>query len=507
MKMRVGIVLAFLAALLLQPLQASAIETTIPPERLSSSPLLITAYYISSGTPGYFELYNSGSETIDLREWSLVVKWSLLQTAAAGSTVSAPLSFPLATTLSYLPSHHYIVVGFGSAVTAPSIVADAVTGEVGNYINEVSLQNAKYKPYIKTFTGVQTQRMMLGETSTGYTTTGTYSFDSRTALYDNGLYAPAAGDFPLAPIEVLANPRICSPTENDISCHEYVKFYNNTSAAISFDGTRLRIGYQGQSISSANTIVLGGTIAPGEYAVFDHNENDEPLSISNGGGYVWLEDSYGIVSYPSTVISYADATSDAHKGQSWASIANVWQWATPNPGGTNTPLPTETLASDIDGLTPCRADQYRSPETNRCRAIETASAPAACDVGEYRNPDTGRCKKVASASSTALQPCDEGQYRNPETNRCKSIASQASSLTPCQPGWERNPETNRCRKSQGGTSSLADFAVQPYEEARSSGLGWLAFAIVGAGLVGYGVWEWRSELAALRRRLFARSMR
>ena len=507
MKMRVGIVLAFLAALIAQPLQVDAIDTTFPPERLSTSPLIITAYYISAAMPGYFEVYNNGSDTIDIRDWSLQLKWSLLSTAPAGSVVNAPLTLPLATTPQYLPPHHYAVIGFGATVATPSILFDALDGSPGNYINEISLQNIEYKPYVKTFTSAQSQRMVLGETSTGYTSTGTYAIDIRTALYDSGLYSPLMSDFPLAPVEVLANPRNCSPNENDTACHEYVKFYNGTSAPISFDGTRLRIGYQSQSISSSNTVILGGVVAPGEYAVFDTAESGEPLSISNSGGYIWLEDTYGIVSYPSTIVAYADASTDSHKGQAWTNFDGVWQWAIPNPGGINTPLPAEVGNSDALNLAPCRADQYRNPETNRCKAIETLSTPAACDTGEYRNPETGRCKKITSSSGSSLQPCDEGQYRNPETNRCKAIASQTASLAPCQAGWERNPDTNRCRKAQNGALPISDFAPQPYEQTKTSGLGWLAFASVGTGVIGYGIWEWRSEIIALKRRLSARFVR
>lgn len=507
MKVWVGAVLALVCMTLMQPASVSAIETIEPPDRLSPSPLLISAYYISGATPGYFEIYNSSSETIDMSTWALSLKWTLSPSAPTGSAASPPLTMPLASSARYLPGHHYAVVGFGSVVVGASVTFEAVTGTPNSFLNEISLVNAGYKPYVKTFTTAQSQRMMLGETTTGYTSTGSYATDTRTALYDSGLYTPSQSEFPLAPIEVLANPRNCSPSELDTACREYVKFYNHTSTPVSFEGTRLRIGYQGQAVSSSNTIALTGTIAPGEYAVFAATETGAPLTITNTGGYVWLEDLYGIVSYPSSVISYSDASSDTHKGQSWALINGSWQWALPSPSGANLPLPVETSTTTTDSLVPCRPDQYRSPETNRCRALESVSTPTACDSSEYRNPETGRCKKIASATSSTLQPCDDGQYRNPETNRCKSLASQASSLTPCAPGWERNPETNRCRKASAGTTSLSDFAVLPYEETKSSGLGWLAFATVGAGLAAYGIWEWRVELLNLRRKLFAKFVR
>lgn len=482
---------------------AFAIDVTSPPPRLSNSPIIMSAYYISGSTPGYFELYNSGSEIENLRDYSLTIKWS---TPISGITTQ-PLTLPLASTNSYLPSHQYTVVGFGSTVYGASIGFEALSGSTLSFVNEVSVISTGYKPYVKSFTVSQTQRMMLNETSTGYTTTGTYSTDTRTSVYDNGLYAPEASDFPLAPIEILANPKGCSPTNADVSCNEYVKFYNSTNEPIKFDGTRLRIGYQGQTSSTSSTILLGGTIAPGQYAVFDHTESGAPLSISNTGGYVWLEDTYGLVTYPSTVVEYPDASSDSHKGQSWMVSSAVWQWGIPSPAGGNKIIPVSAQSSvDDANLAPCRADQYRNPETNRCKLIETVT-DTACDVGEYRNPDTGRCKKITTLISASLQPCDEGQYRNPETNRCKSIASQSSALTPCDSGWERNPETNRCRKVASSDVPKADFAVEQYQSQKGQGLGWVAFATVGTGIATYGMWEWRSELASLKRRLLTRRVR
>ena len=504
MKRWVGIWMLGIALTLGMATSAFAIDVIEPPLRLSSSPLIISAYYINGATPGYFELYNAGSEQVDLQDYTLTIKWS---TPPSGAP-SLPLTMPLQTSHAYLPSHHYAVVGFGATVAGASISGEAITGATGSFVNEISLQSDSFKPYAKSFATAQTQRMVLGETSTGYTTTGSYGVDTRLTLYDNGIYLPNQTDFPLAPVEILANPRNCSPAEIDTACHEYVKFYNSTTEPVSFEGSRLRIGYQGQSASSSNTVSLGGTIQPGEYAVFDHTETGAPLSISNSGGYVWLEDQYGITVYPSSIVSYSDASSDTHKGQSWALLGENWQWALPSPAGANTALPQiQSNTPTTTDLTPCRADQYRSPETNRCRLIEAAATPTPCDAGEYRNPETGRCKKVATASSSGLQPCDEGQYRNPETNRCKSIASQTTSLTPCQPGWERNPDTNRCRKVSSSAVPQADFAVQNYQSGKQSGLGWIAFATVASGLVAYGIWEWRRELTAQYRRFVARYMR
>lgn len=496
MKRMVGYIVTCMFLLSSSVYTTYAIDAIEPPERLSSSPLLITAYYITTASPGYFELYNSSNEIIDITDASL----SLLR---EGSDIEE--TYILSDEDSYVPARSYAVVSFNDIVSNASIqLVDAAVHE--QPITQITLSLSGYKPYTKIFNGIQTQRMMLGETTAGYTTTGNYSVDTRQNIYDNGLYTPQAEDFPLSPIEVLANPKQCAPTDESIECREYVKFYNNTNTVIDFTGTRLRIGYQGQSVSSANAIPLSGVVQPGEYAVFSTTADNAPLSITNSGGFVWLEDLYGLVQYPSSVVSYADASADTKKGLSWALLNGSWQWGTPNPMGENRALIVRSpLKNESSSLTPCRSDQYRSPDTNRCRLIETDTT-SPCDVGQYRNPDTGRCRNVSSGSSN-LQPCDPDEYRSPETNRCRAIATQASSLTPCASGWERNPDTNRCRRVVSSLGTVADFPVMPYESSPSSTYGWFAFAGVALLAVAYGLWEWRHEASSLVARLHAKTMR
>lgn len=496
MKRMVGYVVACMVLLSSGMHTAYAIDAIEPPERLSNSPLLITAYYINNASPGYFELYNSSTEIIDITDASL----SLLRSDSDVEEV-----YVFSETSTYLPGKSYAVVSFNDTVPNASIqVTDLGSHE--QPITQMMVSLERYKPYSKVFNGIQTQRMALGETSTGYTTTGNYSVDTRQSIYDSGLYIPQAEDFPLSPVEVLANPKQCAPTDESIECREYVKFYNDTNGAVDFTGIRLRIGYQGQSVSSTNAIPLSGVVQPGEYAVFSTTADNAPLSITNSGGFVWLEDMYGLVQYPSSVVSYADASADTKKGLSWALLDGLWQWAVPNPAGENRALIIQSsLQNESDSLTPCRSDQYRSPETNRCRLIETDTV-SPCDPGQYRNPETGRCRNVTSSSSS-LRPCDADEYRNPETNRCRSIATQASSLTPCASGWERNPDTNRCRKVTSSLGTVADFPIIPYESSQSSTYGWYAFVGVALLALLYGLWEWRHEASNLVERLRAKTMR
>jgi hypothetical protein len=132
---------------------------------------------------------------------------------------------------------------------------------------------------------------------------------------------------------------------------------------------------------------------------------------------------------------------------------------------------------------------------------ETEEKP--CASNQFRNPETGRCKLLSTTTSTQT-PCKEGQERNPETNRCRNIVV-ASTPTPCKEGQERNVETNRCRTIT--KMSDANFGVQGIQAKADSGLAWYYWAgIAGAILLvlGYALWEWREELKRVWQRLQAR---
>jgi len=64
--------------------------------------------------------------------------------------------------------------------------------------------------------------------------------------------------------------------------------------------------------------------------------------------------------------------------------------------------------------------------------------PKPCKEDQYRHPETGRCRKISSTKSRKPRepkPCKEDQYRHPETGRCRQI-----------PGTKRKPREPK-RKS------------------------------------------------------------
>ena len=204
--------------------------------------------------------------------------------------------------------------------------------------------------------------------------------------------------------------------------------------------------------------------------------------------------------YRNTMVQY-DGAGTTEQGLSYAfGDDNVWHWtATPMPTGAN------LLTDPATTLAECPEGKYRSPETNRCRNIEEViNSLATCDEGSERNPLTNRCRKIAS-SDAVLTPCKEGQVRSPETNRCKSIVSEVADLIPCNDGYERNPATNRCRKVQSAAAVKgAQFPVEPATVATGNTAGfWTLAGVVAAG-AGYGIWEWRTEIASAVRSVLAR---
>jgi hypothetical protein len=257
--------------------------------------------------------------------------------------------------------------------------------------------------------------------------------------------------------ELLANA-VGSDTGN-----EFIEIYNpNELITISLNGYKLAVGPMLQKVITLSEYIL----KPGEYKVFTNAQLGYSL-LNTSSRVTLFRPNGGVASEVPVYESPLD-------GESWALIDEVWQYTNqPTPGAINLGKLSKNDEAEVEGLavsTPkaCAANQYRSPETNRCRLISPAvsTTPAACKVGQERNRETGRCKAVASIAATA---CKEGQERSPETNRCRNIKQL----------------------------STATYGVKGATNKQQGGVGWYIWAaIIGIVLliVGYGVWEWRDEL-------------
>jgi len=280
---------------------------------------------------------------------------------------------------------------------------------------------------------------------------------------------------------------------------EFIEIYNSNDSDVDLANY---VFYIGTNEDDFYNFPIESHVGPNQYMVF---YNDEiKFTLLNTTSIVRLK------SIDGTLIDETPAYSNPKDDLAWALIDDTWQYTNqPTSGSKNLPSLIKKVESEIvieteSSLKPCAANQYRSPETNRCRLIATSSTTesvlAPCKDGQYRSEETNRCRNIASDVS-ALTPCAEGQERNPETNRCRSITAVLgdSELAPCKEGQERNPETNRCRN----IVSMPQAEYAPEQTAGSSNgyIGWLALAGVGLVAIIYAIWEWRHEIAGIIRKI------
>ena len=494
-RLAVGVVFVGVLLLLATPQHAQAIVAVpIPeptPQSLPNSPILLTAYLINDSSLELVQLYNNSSEVISLEGGRLLYGY-----AGDGQTYEAMSLSGL------MRPHSHVLISTEGLLSdtavghfAPTLMPSPVT------LNSLAVVLPGFAPasgpaVLKTNNSIQ-QR---GKTSTGYSSVTFGNFEG-------SLYADLLYQVPMTPllriVEVSPRAKACEPFSVDPTCGDFIKL----KALPGFDITTLpdyRLRTDTGSESVTNTFSLAYASHHDGYVLMRLRDDGELLSLTNSGGYLWLEDSYGIQRYDETLTGYADAGSEDFINRSWAldESDSTWKWGAPNPTGAN--VFPEVLA-ELDVLpepTACPAGKYRNPETNRCRSIEEAvSALATCEEGKERNPVTNRCRSIATLASVSLTPCDEGEERNPATNRCRKVVSIASSLVPCESGYERNPETNRCRKSLAGASGLASPAAADTEQGSGSSLKTALIVTAGMGALGYGFYEWRYELLRLLRRL------
>ncbi len=487
------------------PLSALEAEPTTDSHWLKPSPLMISAYQRTSGVMpgddiGLLEVYNDGSQPLDIAQWE--IRGSFKKSSTATIEFVSMRIMPRHSGLLAPGSHAVIDAGVG--VTNASYDMTSWSGQkpVGTLVSLTVIPPAEgtaTNDYTLKQTGTNYtelwRRMPLS--SPGYTTTLSSFSTGSTGLFDDGLYLVPSIP-PLRIVEIYPYASDCTPFDDSVLCGDYMKLYNPTDQTITLDDYVVRTDSSSLNRTSSNTIHLSGEIAPRDYRVVARTDDDTRLSLTNDGGYVWLEDTWGLARYDDTLASYPSAGT-TKRGYSWAQKPDAtWDWTSrPSPLSDNV-FPT-VLADVAPTVDDCPVGKYRNPETNRCRTIEEAvNSLAACPEGQYRNPETNRCRSIAVATGASLTPCGEGQERNPATNRCRSIASAVAELLPCDEGFERNPATNRCRKitsiaavppSLTGTST-PENATAP--SLLSNPYSLVAVALLGG--IGYAVYEWRSEI-------------
>lgn len=473
------------------PAQALSTVPFTPPPALSPSPVIVSGYGFGGKNVTYAQLFNKSDSVVDLAGWQL----EYLASAGTEYTLLVrldgllkPLNYAVAAETNLLPGADYTY--------APSAVGTPAVSLRLSPASQYKPEDVKLpaKPEASYW-----RRNVSDSTGNYLSTYASFIPAAGDTLYGGGLYTfPNEAGLQIS--EILPSPRDCSPLDTSLDCLEYVKLYNPTTAPIDMSAFRLRSGYKGQSATSSNTFLLSGLIQAGHYLTVTAAADGRPLTLTNGGGYVWLEDMYGVKLYGATMQDYPDAGSDSRKGQAWAydTADGAWKWTsrpTPADAPSVFPASVEVETAADTSLTPCQPNQYRSPETNRCRLVPVPEITtlAACSPGQYRSPETNRCRSVEIAAS--LTPCTAGEERNPETNRCRRMTVAESKLTPCLPSQERNPETNRCRNKAAALASKdTPFPVEPAGQTAASFTGWWVLGGIFVAAASYGIWEWRQEL-------------
>jgi hypothetical protein len=440
----------------------AAQEVDLAPSELKTSPVLITGYQVYDGGFDFIQIYNTSSEMISLKNWTIA--WEIKSPDNEITAVKVPLQ-------SWLPRQEYAIIAEQSAV-------DDADLEYQPTLNNGEVVSLKIIPPPDLHATYATKDNLFGAgryameaTSAGnFTSSRPFKLVDNYPLYGGGLYAPPKTNS-LQIVEILANSRHCSPQESDsdLTCYDYIKIFNPTNEPVVLDFYKLRTGWGNDNPGVNNTFTLSGTVQPGGYLTVVTRDDGKPFDITASGGYIWLEDIYGLVKYGNTVYKYPDLGGETYRGFSWAmNNSGEWQWAIPAPNQAN--------------------DFSRRPKIKT-----TSKSLVPCKVGQERNPVTNRCRNSATAAS-ALKPCRADQVRNPATNRCRSVTS-AASLKPCTSGQERNPETNRCRKVAAASTSLPAIQdVQSTPDGRNYRW-WIVGSIAGA-IVTFAAWEWRRDIAS-----------
>lgn len=485
------------------PASTDALEVSDPtqPPALSAVPVLVSALSLHA-QPAFIELYNQTDKAVDLTGWTLTIT---LADEEGEMTLSVALQDRFLLGKSYYAiGEQGVVSGADEELVLPSEAADMRLESIELYDSAGTLTHnvTDITPRATTDTWA------LRKTgSAGLTAAFSDSFTLKKTppeLRGNGWRTLPSEPPQVRIVEIIANPARCAPNDASLVCGDYVKLYNPTAMILDLAAYRLRTD-SGVS-ESGNAISLPFALPAYGYLTVSLRDDGAKLSLTNDGGYIWLEDAGGIMLYEETMTAYPSMSSTSKQGWAWAwrEQDGDWGWtSTPQPDAPNMiTQPVPSIKRATSSLSTCPAGKFRNPDTNRCKSLTTNAQLTPCQPGQARNPATNRCRSAISANAS-LTPCKPGQDRNPATNRCRSTVLAAQTLTPCQPGQERNPATNRCRKTAmqtGVSSAVAQFEAEG--DSRSFPYGSLLLGGMGVAAVGYGAFEWRYELMRLGRRVF-----
>jgi hypothetical protein len=464
----------------------------VTPTHASSATVIITNVRAGGQASALEEgvvLYNNSPFEANVTDWcvinKLLVEFACFTPRTQNEKVILP-GYSYATVVSSkavsgADQSRYSIVYESSASSSGTIVAGAdsisLINEEGVYVDQVSWSSSisSLQQLMRMKLSILPDLYLDNNSTTDWQKVAYVDFPSSQVIYrDVNAEEPELPEEPTDPIDPIDEiPLLAIITEllpNAVGSdtgNEFIEIFNpNEQREVILEDYRLAVGPAHEKVIKLDMYVL----KPLEYKVFTNTEL--AFSLLNTSSSASLTTDQAILS--SEVPAYASPP----EGESWALIDGTWQYTNqPTPGFPNI-LSVVTANKDDSEVSsnepvskPCASNQYRSPETNRCRLISTStsSSPVACKAGQERNPETNRCRTITVSTSVA---CKEGQERNPETNRCRNIKQL----------------------------STADYAVKGSTTQQQSGMGWYMWAAI-AGIVlliiGYAVWEWRDELKQL----------
>lgn len=452
----------------------------LPAQALSSPLVTFTEVKLGGTIAGqpteFIELYNNANDPIvfDSGDWWL--EYAKPTAVIADCSITSWQSMDSVNVKQLkvtgtIPAHGYMTINF----SLNDAVGGAVRVQHSGIIDDiVAWGNTSSPPPCSQ--GLPASIPPNGKSIQRRSTTGQNATDFTEPRDPTPLAATATGPTPIPEpscqgvtlSEIVPNP------EGSDTDSEFIELFNETNITVNLSECILEV--------SASRQTLSGTIEPGYKAIYG-------ISLPNAtGAEVTLTTSDAVVSVTYPV--------DMGDDESYSLINGVWQHgalATPGLPNAMPVVDTSQVDSIDDLLVPCVAGKYRSPETNRCRNVETDSGPTACAPGQVRNLDTNRCRNITAANS-ALTPCNAGETRSPETNRCRKNTASTSTQTACRPGQERNPETNRCRKVAAAktTNPLTNPAT-----AAKKPVSYYVLGIVAALAAAYGIFEYRVQIRDL----------
>lgn len=383
--------------------------------------LLVSSFKVTSSSGQFFELYNNGTEPVDMAQVQLAY-YNHYDVQKATSSKLVSLSGSLAPGGYYLVNDSAVNLCYQTMVASASLSFSSTAGlvqvhrlsqsEAGGPISSVISDSVAWSkstvPSIQTLPSNQAAFLKrewpdeITKTSGGgvwlsvqpsstdpcvlISVASSEPLSTDFALLPGTLpevrYVPAASSETavnrnvgkMAPVvnELLPNPK--SPQTD--AADEYVELYNPNDSVFDLAGFSLAFG---SSSPRTYTFPEGSLLKPKAFTAF--TSGDTSISLSNGEAQVWLLDTRG------TVVSQSEAYRDAEDGQAWALDNGTWRW-------TAVPTPNEMNA----------ISQNASASAGRTAAVLGISDTPANSAGTTAGPAAAASTNTAQDDAVPLHP-------------------------------------------------------------------------------------------------------